>query len=1150
MNFSAIAAKYGDGYVCRIPTKILIDFMRITSFIILTITISAQMLIASNVKGQQMEDVRVKLKLNRESLSDALEKIEKQTPFHFLYRSEEIREIGKLNLVETTTTLDRLLQALLANSSLGFKQVNRHIVITKKSEITSTTTNEQNVYTNSINTARQEINLTGKVVDENNVGIPGASVWLVGTKIGSTTNSVGNFSLRVPDSTGILEIRYVGYKDKRISIKSGAYKLIQLEVDQQNLDEVVINNGLFDRKVGSITGAVSTFTGAQLKVVTNQNILKGLAILDPSFQIVENNNFGSDPNRLPDIQLRGQTGIPDPAAEYANQPNQPLFILDGFEATLQRVYDLDINLIKSVVLLKDASAKAIYGAKAGNGVVVIETIRPEAGALRVSYRGSLNLTAPDLSSYHLTNSLEKVEAERLSGKYTNAFPAQQAALTRQYAQNLKAGLDGVDTYWLSQPLQNGYGQQHSLNMDGGDEAMRYAVNLNYNNITGVMKGSDRSTLTGSVNLQYRLKDFAFNNILTIDNNKAVNSPYGSFGDYAKMNPYWQIYDASGAIIPSYQSFGITVFNPLYNATLNTKDFSTYRNVTENFYTEWSPQKNLRFTGRVGITSQNNTAENFLPANHTNFLGIQPNTPEYQNRGRYSQTNGKQTILSSDLGASYNLLIGKHQIFANAIGSINSNSTANTGFVMVGFPDDNIDDIAFGNQYAPGSKASGTENTVRTVALTGAVNYSYDNRFLADVSYRNNASSQFGVNNRWGSFSSLGLGWNLHNEEWLKSLTFVDQLKLRGSIGNTGSPVSNGYLSVATYQYVTTQNYNGDIALQLMAMPNENLKWQKVLDKNIGLDMFLFKRLSFRFDYFIKDTKGLLTDQFTPPSLGFDSYKENIGEVRNKGYQAGINMSLIAANRRSLSVFLNVAHQTNKIRKVSESIMELNRANDNAAQRPGETLEQRRLRLQRPYARYVPNQSMSTIWAVPSLGIDPSNGREIYLKADGTQTYVYSTDDLVNSGDSNPSLTGTFGANMRLGKFTSNFAFTFRTGGQQYNSTLVQRVENVDFAYNVDVRALEDRWKTPGQAALYKDIADLSTTQLSSRFVQNLDELILSSISLGYEFDKLRFFGKQKNSRVSANVNLNDLARFSTVRTERGLDYPFARTMSLSLQATF
>ncbi len=1151
MNFSAIAAKCGDGYVRRINKKILIDFMRITSFIILTITISAQMLIASNVKGQQMEDVRVKLKLNRESLVEALEKIEKQTPFHFLYRNEEISEIGKLNLVETTTTLDRLLDALLANSSLGFKQVNRHIVITKKSEINSSTANEQNVYTNK-NLGRQEIQLTGKVTDENKIGIPGASVWLVGTKTGATTNSVGNFSITVPDSSGVLEIRYVGYKAKRISIKSGAYKLVQLEVDQQNLDEVVINNGLFDRKIETFTGAVSTFSNAQLKVVTNQNLIAGLALLDPSFVIVENNNLGSNPNTLPDVQLRGQTGFPNIGDQYANAPNLPLFILDGFETTIQRIYDLNINMIKSVTLLKDASAKAIYGSKAGNGVVIVETIKPEPGALRVSYSGSLNLTAPDLSSYKLTNSAQKIQAEILAGKYISANPVNESTLTAQYAINQKAALEGVDSYWLSQPLQNGYGQRHSVTVDGGDQALTYSASMNYNNNIGVMKGSDRTTITGAVNLSYRINKFSFNNILTIDRNTANNSPYGSFGEYSRMNPYWRIRDESGHLIPTYTNFGATVYNPLYNGELNYKDNSKYTNVVENFYTEWRPSTSLRFTGRVGLNMQSNNSENYISANNTLYAAVPVNSPLYQQRGQYTVTNGNNSAVSSDLGAAYTYNRGKHQFLANAIYSITQNITSMNGMTAVGFPNDNLDFISAGNGFAAGAKPTGSENTARTMAVTTAINYAYDNRFLSDFSYRANASSQFGANHRWGGFWSAGLGWNIHNEGFMSSLKGkVDMLKLRASIGSTGTQNFSAYDALTSYRYNTSQNYNGDVGFNLISLANPDLQWQKVMDKNIGLDISLFQRLSLRFDAYIKDTQNLLSDQVLPYSTGFSSYKENIGQVRNQGYQIGANMRVYnnSSNSSSVNVFVNAAHNTNKIRNVSSSLEQLNASEDQNKLNSGTNAEERALR-QNPSTRYVPGQSMSAIWVVPSLGIDPSNGREIFVKRDGSRTYEWSAADYVVGGDTNPFMNGTIGSNARYKNFTMNFAFAFRLGGQAYNTALVQKVENADFIYNVDVRALEQRWSVPGQAAIYKNIADNTPTKPTSRFVQDLSELTFSSISLGYDFNKLKFMGPNNKSRINVALNLNDIARIATVKTERGLDYPFARTMSMSINANF
>ncbi|WP_207424346.1 SusC/RagA family TonB-linked outer membrane protein [Desertivirga brevis] len=1148
MNLTAIAAS------CRIPIVLperncLLLFMRVTLFTILSMAFSLQMLVASSVQGQSIQTTVIQLELKNESLTSALQRIEKQTTFRFLYRKDDVGIIKGLTMPRTTGSVEVVLNKLLKGTSLGFRQVNKHIVIS------SGRISAQEEANNSVVQALSDpFAINGRIVDEKDEPFPGATVWVKGTRTGAVANSKGYFTVTVPDSSALLEFRFIGYVTLEVSVKSGAYRLVKMQPEKKMLGEVTISTGMFDRKAGSFTGAVSTFSGADLKVITNQNVLQGLAILDPSFQIIENNDLGSDPNRLPVIQLRGQTGFSNLSTDYSNVPNQPLFILDGFETTLQKVYDLNINMVKSITILKDASAKAIYGAKAGNGVVVIETVTPQAGALRISYNVSTNITAPDLSSYRLTNSTEKVEAEYLAGKYASAIPDVQSTLIRSYATNLKAALDGVDTYWLSKPLQNGVGQRHSVFLEGGDDAMRYSANLNYNNLKGVMKGSDRETLSGTVNLQYRLRKFSFRNNLMIDRNRAENSPYGSFSEYTRMNPYWRIFDETGALIPTYTSFSNQIYNPLYNASLNSINGDRYTMITENFYTDYNPVKDLRLTARVGITSQNNEASLFYPATHTRFMGISPTSAEYLNRGEFTRTNGKLNTYSTDLLAAYNLQFGKNQLLLNAGFSANESKTESTAFTMVGFPNDNIVDIAYGNSYKPNTKANGVENTSRSVGITSALNYAYDNRYLADLTYRTNASSQFGTNQRWGDFWSAGLGWNLQNESFIKNLKFINLLKVRGSAGSTGTLGFSSYQSMATYQYITNQNYNGDMGFTLMGLANPDLRWQKVMDYNIGTDATFFNRLSLRFDYFIKDTKGLLTDQIIAPSAGFSNYKENIGEVRNKGYQVSANMRVFAGKYSSFNVFVNGQHATNRIRNVSNSILALNNSNDNLTQRPGETLEQNRARRQRVYSRYVPGQSMNAIWAVPSLGIDPTNGKEIFTKKDGSLTYVWSADDYVVAGDNNPDFIGTFGTNFRFGNFTGNLTMGYRLGGQTYNSTLVQKVENADFNYNVDIRALEERWKTPGQVSLYKDIADISSTQPTTRFVQDLDELIVSAIGFGYTFNnplsKLKISKSDRRSNLTASMNLNDLARFSTVKTERGVDYPFARTISFSLQASF
>lgn len=321
----------------------------------------------------------------------------------------------------------------------------------------------------------------------------------------------------------------------------------------------------------------------------------------------------------------------------------------------------------------------------------------------------------------------------------------------------------------------------------------------------------------------------------------------------------------------------------------------------------------------------------------------------------------------------------------------------------------------------------------------------------------------------------------------------------------------------------------------------------MLDQNIGLDANILNRLNLRFDYYIKDTKDLLSDQTVAPSTGFNSYKENVGETRNNGFQFNISGRLYndTEKRTYLTLFANVAHNTNKIRKVSNALQKLNDQQDQIL--TGTNLV---APTSKPVTRFAEGQSLSAIWAVPSLGIDPANGREIFVKRDGTLSYEWSATDQVVVGDMLAKYNGSFGANFQVKNFSFNFAFQYRLGGQLYNSTLVDKVENANIDYNVDKRLLEGRWKAPGEQTFYKSILDRTVTKPSSRFVQDNNELIFSSVNLGYDFSKMKFVKTLKMTTLSATLNINELGRIGSVGTERGLDYPFARTMSLSLQANF
>ncbi|MCM1052203.1 MAG: SusC/RagA family TonB-linked outer membrane protein [Paenibacillus sp.] len=989
--------------------------------------------------------------------------------------------------------------------------------------------------------------ITGKVTDSEGEPLAGAAVVSNVKSLGALTNSEGEFIVKVPKGTKVthLTASFVGMKPLTLSVPTdGSPMNFVLEDDGNQLGEVVVT-GLFDRKASSFTGSAATYNADQLKLGGNQNVIKSLQNLDPSFITNNYSTNGSNPNALDDISLRGNASFSGLQGDYQGNPNEPLFILDGFETNAQTIFDLDMNRVKSVTVLKDAAAKAIYGSKAANGVIVVETYEPEAGRIRITYTGDLNLESPDLSSYDMCNAAEKLQVELNAGRYTSSSPSYQQALREQY-NNIAANVArGVDTDWLAKPLRTGIGQKHSVYLEGGTQEMRYGATVTYNNVAGVMKGSDRENISGNINLSYRYKKFMFRNSFTITSNRADNSPYGSFGDFITVNPYYSPFDEAGNISKVLGSFTpagygantLVYYNPLYNATLGTKNFSKYTEYTENFYIEYRIADEWRLTGRVSYTHQNNTAENFKPGDHTQFA--EWTGDNFFKRGSYAITDGESSTLSADVTASWTKQWDKQMLIVNGAWSLNSSSSQTHGMEAWGFTNNHVDYITFAKQYADNGRPSGSEGKTRSIGFTGAANYAYNDRYLADVSLRYNGSSIFGSDNRWGTFWSAGLGWNVHNESFLKEVDWIDMLKIRGSYGLTGNQNFNPYQAKATYSFYNNIVYDNITGAYLMAIANDNLKWQQTADLNLGLDLQLFNRLNVRAEYYESKSKDALIALSIPTSTGFNTYMENLGNVENKGFEVTASFRLFQNKDSYFSIMGSVAHNTNKITEINDALSNFNKDAD-ATQSTS------------PRIRYEEGQSMSAIWAVRSLGIDPANGRELFLKKDGvTTTYDYTTDDYVICGDSNPKYHGTFGFNGEIKGVGLNAIFSYQLGGDYYNQTLVDRVENVNVANNVDRRVLTDTWNTPGDIALYKHInATPSTTYSTSRFVQRNNQLSLSSVNVYYDFKHNKWMQESRIERLRLSFYMNDVFHVSSVKAERAFSYPYARSFSFSASVTF
>ena len=309
-----------------------------------------------------------------------------------------------------------------------------------------------------------------------------------------------------------------------------------------------------------------------------------------------------------------------------------------------------------------------------------------------------------------------------------------------------------------------------------------------------------------------------------------------------------------------------------------------------------------------------------------------------------------------------------------------------------------------------------------------------------------------------------------------------------------------------------------------------------------VDMNLWGRLNVKFDYYRSVTNNLLTDITTPPSLGFNSYKDNLGKLLNTGYEFNVNYLVLTRpeDRMSLNVFVAGTSNKNKIKEISNSLSSLTSSQDKEAANSN-----------KPFVRFVEGQSLNAIWAVRSKGIDPSSGKEVFVRPDGTLTDTWSALDQVVCGDTEPKLMGNVGFTFEYKGLSVSFTGLYRIGEYMYNQTLVDKVENAQLNYNVDKRAYYDAWMKEGDNVQFKSIGAWNKpTQATSRFVQKLNEFDFSALSIGYDFYRFGFVEKCGLERLQLQFNMNDIGKISSVQIERGTSYPFARYCSFTLNVNF
>ena len=1013
--------------------------------------------------------------------------------------------------------------------------------------------------------AQQEKRVTGTVTSEGEP-LPGVSVQLKGASSGTITDIDGNYSIEVP-AAGTLVFRFVGMRSVEQPVNNRSVINVTLESESKELEEVMVVAYATAKKY-SFTGAASTMKAGEIEKLQTSSVSR---VLEGTVSGVQASAASGQPGTDAEIRIRGIGSI--------NASSAPLYVVDGvpFDGSVNSINPDDIS---SMTVLKDAASAALYGSRGANGVIIITTKQGDQNTkATVKVKASLGGSNRAVRDYDRVSTDQYFELywEALrnqyakSADYTPATAAAQASkdlVTKlmgggpnpygpQYTQPV--GTDGKlvagarplwNSDWSDAMEQQALRTELNLSVSGGGKANQYFFSAGYLNDKGIALESGyqrfnlRSNITsemtswlkGGVNLSFAhsmqnypvSSDSKTSNVITAGRTMPGFYPIyemNTDGSYKLDESGDRIYDFG-----SYRPSG-SMANWNLPATLPLDKSERMKDeVSGRTFLEATIIEGLKFK-----TSFNFDLINYNTLDYTNpKLG-----PAKENGGGVSRMNTRTFSWTWNNIATYDKTIGEHHF--NVLAGVEAYSyrydelTASRS--KMAQPD--MPELVVGSQLTGGS---GYRIDYALVGYLTQALYDYQNKYFFSASYRRDGSSRFAPETRWGNFWSLGTSWRIDREEFMASTSdWLSALTLKMSYGAQGNDnLGTYYASKGLYTIVSNL---GENALVSDRMATPNLKWETTTAYDLGLDFGMWEdRLTVTFGYYLKKTKNLLSSVTLPTSLGFIDYKENLGQMENEGVELALRSFVYKSNDWNVSLFVNMAHNKNRIVSISNA---LSSYNDKADQEQANNDDYKT----KPMVRYKEGRSSTAIYAMKSLGIDPATGKELFQRQDGTNTYVWDPKESVVCGDTEPKVTGAFGTNITWKQLNLNMNFSYRLGGQVYNQTLINRVENADPRDNVDRRVLEQRWQKPGDHTFYKDINDKSTTPASSRFIQDENVLQLGSLSLSYDLKKewLKPIGFDM---VRLTAMMNDVFRLSTVKRERGISYPFARSMSLGVMVQF
>lgn len=1073
----------------------------------------------ANVLSQQRYDVS----FQEETVLSVIDYLRQHTGYEFFYLEQNLADVGNVSVTLKQATLSEILDNVLRAKGLSY-EIQDNVVIIKLN----------------LDEEKKSVTVKGFVYDEIKQPLPGVTVRVPGVSVGTATNTQGWFSIDLPMLSGKLEFSFVGYESQQVDFNQNTDTLrVILKEASQAIDEVVVT-GIFNRPKESFTGAVRAISREELQTHYSRNLIQTIANLDPSLRIIQNNEMGSDPNTLPELQLRGSSTLRSTDDIRNNMKdielNQPLFILDGFEVDLEQVIDLNDANVESITILKDASATALYGSRGANGVIVITTLRPRPGKITVSYMGDLNIEIPDLSTYDdLTTASEKLEIERIYGVWND--PADQ-----EMYDELKAAVDnGLNYNWAKEPVRTGVGQQHVLSLMGGTPNWRFNASLFYDAVLGVMEGSDRKNFSGTLNITYTQGKWNVRQLVSIGRNSNADSPYGLYSYYVQMNRYWTPYDKNGDLVeyfdhPNLSSTAGYVENPMYDKEVGCWNKTTYTSLRSTTEATYEIGQAFSLSAMFGITWVDKNADSFRPPIHRYY-----ESENIEQKGEYSRGETTENLWEARLTLNYAKTFNdKHMVTIGLAGEMSEEITDYVSWTATGFMTSNIDHLSSSLGYPTTGGTYGSKDVVRRLSISGFANYYYDSRYFLDLTYRLDGGSSFGENSRFSSFYAIGAGWTIGKEQFVEeNLPFISDWSLRYSYGVSGNMAFAPSQAMEVFNRNTEYTYNGGIGVSLSQFANPDLKQQNTFQHNVGMDMSLFNdNLSLTINYYNKLTDNTLTTIELAASHGFESVSGNIGKIRNVGWDGNLNVKLLKSQMWDWSLTASFSKNKETLVELSEGFKK--------------DLEYYDLSLSSgdDYLRYREGHSLSAIYGLRTIGVDPLSGQRIFLTKDGEMTMNQTGEDLVYLGDSQPKVNSAFSTTVSYGNLSLSVGFNAVWGGVAINSTELNKRENLNLTYNIDRQVLTDGWQHTGDKALYKRQGqNVSNTYTCDMFIHKNNYFSCNSINVRYNLPK-RWINKIGMQMCSISVLLGDIFYLSTIHRERGTSYPYSKNPKMSISCTF